>query len=298
MISASLQRVAEGLRREVENTLTNLGFLCRVFGRGKSATSIERKISDNPGKYSEKGKLIQDSVGLRVVVYFPDDIEIIDKILRNHYSCDVNATSIDRPKKDEFSVTRHNLVFKTPEEWSHDLKYVQRSAPIDSTFEVQLRTILSEGWHEVEHDLRYKRKSDWTSHDDLSRYLNGVVATLETSEWSMKKIFEDLAYRHYKSRNWDAMLHSVFRMRAIANLSSELEALFKSDYKIGKEALRINRGQLFQNLNSLAPKIPLTIDNLVYLWNHYSLKNSDIERITPGILLENFSANLSRAARD
>lgn len=77
------------------NTLTNLGFLCRVFGRGKSATSIERKISDNPGKYSEKGKLIQDSVGLKVVVYFPDDIEIIDKILRNHYSCDVNATSID-----------------------------------------------------------------------------------------------------------------------------------------------------------------------------------------------------------
>ncbi|MBK7959276.1 MAG: hypothetical protein IPK03_14995 [Bacteroidetes bacterium] len=27
---------------------------------------------------------------------------------------------------------------------------------VDSTFEVQLRTILSEGWHEIDHDLRYK----------------------------------------------------------------------------------------------------------------------------------------------
>ena len=28
------------------------------------------------------------------------------------------------------------------------------AALIDNTYEIQLRTVLSEGWHEVEHDLR------------------------------------------------------------------------------------------------------------------------------------------------
>lgn len=292
MISAPLQRVAEEIRREIEGSLNNIGLLCRVFGRGKSDQSICSKITKSPGKYSTSGRLIQDAIGIRVVVYFPDDIEIIDRVLRTHYSCDAKASSIDRPSADVFSVTRHNLVFSLPDTWAPELKYLKKNAPIDSTFEVQLRTILSEGWHEIEHDLRYKRKNDWESHNDLSRHLNGVVATLETSEWSMKKIFEDLAYRHYKNMNWDAMLHSVFRMRVASGISDDLLQIFNSDQNIGKEVLRLNRVLFFKHLNALAPKIPLTIDNLVFLWNHYTSASTGIRSITPDVLLENFSANI------
>jgi ppGpp synthetase/RelA/SpoT-type nucleotidyltranferase len=292
MISIVLPRIAEELRKEIELHLNSIGLLCRVFGRGKTTHSINTKISSNPNKYSMAGKLIQDSVGIRVVVYFPDDVDIVDGLLRKKYRCDDSASSIDRPQKEVFSVTRHNLIFSLPDSNSSQLKPLQAQSPVDSTFEVQLRTILSEGWHEIEHDLRYKRKSDWVTHDDLSRHLNGVVATLETAEWSAKKIFDDLAYRHYKNRSFDAMLHSVFRMRISSKLSDDLSDLFNAEPSIGKELLRVSRKEVFGALARLAPKIPITVDNLVFLWNHCALLDPKIKSITPQVLVENFSENL------
>lgn len=69
---------------------------------------------------------------------------------------------------------------------------------IDNTYEVQIRTILSEGWHEVEHDLRYKCKEEWNEFKEESRLLNGIYATLESSEWSMLTLFDRLSYSQYK----------------------------------------------------------------------------------------------------
>jgi ppGpp synthetase/RelA/SpoT-type nucleotidyltranferase len=105
-------------------------------------------------------------------------------------------STIDRPERDQFSVTRYNLIFRLPGETADSFSRIKGNRPLDLTFEVQLRSILSEGWHEVEHDLRYKAKENWNGHDDLSRVLNGIVATLETSEWNMGRVFEELAYRH------------------------------------------------------------------------------------------------------
>ena len=71
---------------------------------------------------------------------------------------------------------------------------------IDNTYEVQIRTILSEGWHEVEHDLRYKCKEEWNEFKEESRLLNGIYATLESSEWSMLTLFDRLSYSQYKNK--------------------------------------------------------------------------------------------------
>lgn len=164
--------------------------------------------------------------------------------------------------------------------------------PVDFTFELQIRTILSEGWHEVEHDLRYKRLDDWKQHDDLSRSLNGVVATLETAEWSMRKIFEDLAHRHYKNRNWEAMLHTSLRMRISSTLSSNICSILNADAKVAKLMFRLDRATVLRSLSKLAPKIPINLDNMIYLWNYICSGSSSISEITPAVLLINFEANL------
>lgn len=285
-------RVSESLRKELEVYLESIGLLCRVFGRGKSLHSLNRKISKEPGKYDNNGKLIQDAVGLRVVLYFPEDIDIVQSTLKAKYSFDKVSSTIDTPQTSVFAVTRHNLIFRIPDEHVRDMRSSIQSQPIDTTFEVQIRTILSEGWHEVEHDLRYKRKEDWESHDDLSRGLNGVVATLETAEWSMRKIFDDLAHRHYKNHQWAAMLHTAIRMRVNPEISPEICTAFDNDILLAKEMHRINRPRIFKSLASLAPKIPLTLDNIVYLWNHIETKHPSITRITPEILTETFLQNL------
>lgn len=283
---------AKEIHREIESLLNSLGILCRVFSRAKSSASIDAKIKNSPGKYNIKEKLIQDGIGVRIVVYFPEDISIVEEVLKSTYDYNHIASQIDKPIAEVFSVTRHNLIFQIPNKWTKYLLYIQASTPIDMTFEVQLRTILSEGWHEIEHDLRYKRKCDWENNDDLSRHLNGVVATLETSEWSMRKIFDDLAYRHYSCQNWEAMLHSVLRMKTSPNLSPELQAVFSNNLTLAKAAFRIKRPIIFKLLNELAPKIPLKLDNIVYLWNFSIQKNQDIIKLTPDHLIELFESNL------
>ncbi|MFM0296792.1 MULTISPECIES: hypothetical protein [Paraburkholderia] len=288
---SAFMRVADVLRREIEQELMSIGLLCRVFGRGKSASSLEAKLRSVPGKYAIGGKLIQDAVGIRVVVYFPEDVQIVEKVLRLKFDCDDASSTIDKPTDTVFSVSRYNLVFRLPEVYFRDMSKPSTELPVDRAFEVQIRTILSEGWHEVEHDLRYKRKEDWSGHDDMSRGLNGVVATLETAEWSMRKIFDDLAYKHYKSHKWDAMLHSTLRMRITAPLGENVCAILDSNSETARRLIRIRRADVFYALFRLVPRIPLTADNIVFVWNHLSLKDPALAELTPRMVLDTIEAS-------
>lgn len=284
--TASYIRVANQIRRDIEDQLERVGLLSRVFGRGKTQRSLEHKIAATPGKYGVGKKLIQDAVGIRVVLYFQEDVSIVERLLRKRYQCNDSSSTIDRPSSTEFSVSRHNLVFHLPSSFHRDMPPGTDDLPVDQTFEVQIRTILSEGWHEVEHDLRYKRKQDWTEYDDLNRGLNGVVATLETAEWSMRKIFDDLAYKQYKSSNWSAMLHSALRMRTTAPLSLEVASVLQAEGDLAKRLFRINRPQFFETLDKVAAEIPLTTDNMVFVWNEAFAQNEALKRITPKIVVE------------
>jgi len=284
--TASYNRVASQVRREVESQLERVGLLCRVFGRGKTSRSLRQKIEAASNKYGVGKKLIQDAVGIRVVLYFQEDVPIVDRLLRNKYQCNDEASTIDKPSSKEFSVSRHNLIFNLPDNFHRDIRPGTNELPVDQTFEVQIRTILSEGWHEVEHDLRYKRKQDWTNHDDLSRGLNGVAATLETAEWSMRKIFDDLAYKQYKNSNWDAMLNSALRMRTTAPLSMDVASVLQTEKDLAKHLFRINRPQFFEALDKVAAEIPLTTDNMVFVWNGAFARNQALTNITPQVVVE------------
>lgn len=292
MFTDGFVRVADQLRKEIDNELNSIGLLCRVFGRGKTAGSFNRKVKDNPEKYKPNGRLIQDAVGVRVVLYFHEDVKIVEGLLKEKYVYNEGDSVVDRPASTEFSVSRYNLIFRLPDSYFRDIPEASAELPVDRTFEVQVRTILSEGWHEVEHDLRYKRKSDWVGHDDLSRGLNGVVATLETAEWSMRKIFDDLAYKHYKSGNWDAMLHSALRMRTTTPLSTKVSEFFDEDRTSAKKLARIDRAKLFSVLMHLAPRLPLTADNLVFVWNITVLKNQKLNELSPKFVFDTVNQSL------
>jgi ppGpp synthetase/RelA/SpoT-type nucleotidyltranferase len=279
------------LQKEIEESLNILGILCRVFGRGKTYDSINAKLSKTE-KYSIGGHLLQDAIGIRVVLYFQEDIDHVKTILCSNYIFDSKSSTIDLPSKNEFSVTRYNLIFKTPNHINTLIDNAIKDKAIDSTFEVQIRTLLSEGWHEVEHDLRYKCPAHWNGHDDLSRALNGIMATLETSDWGMRKIFDDLAYKHYKDRQWGAMLHTSLRMRLVPTLSTEICTILNSDSLIAKSLFRINKSQVIESLIKLERSIPLNTDNIVYLWNFLSINSDLLDKITPLYIKSSFEKSL------
>ncbi|EEV5679197.1 RelA/SpoT domain-containing protein, partial [Escherichia coli] len=209
MYNGNELRIIQSLQKDIEDELNRIGLLYRFFSRTKSESSIIKKYEKEPNKYSEDGKKIQDLFGVRIILYFPDDLFIAQKTLEKLF--EIESKTVDETTANLFAATRCNYVFKLPEVLSNDSVLLKKYSYIDTTFEVQFRTILSEGWHEVEHDLRYKCKEDWVEHNDLSRALNGIYASLETSDWGIMKLFEDLAYRNYKSSAWSAMLRNKLR---------------------------------------------------------------------------------------
>ncbi len=57
-MQSDFRHIAEDIRRQIDESLSSVGILFRVFARGKSSESIEHKINSTPGKYSHGGKLI------------------------------------------------------------------------------------------------------------------------------------------------------------------------------------------------------------------------------------------------
>lgn len=272
------------LLNELENRiiydLDRLGVFYRCFPRLKTPQSLSKKIDNNPGKYSQNGKKIQDFFGIRLTLYFDDDSYILQNILQNKY--DVDGTSIDDLDGNTFGPTRKNVIYRLPNDLLVRGSTLTQNPILDETFEVQFRTVYSEGWHEVEHDLRYKRKEDWKNYKDMDRCLNSIVASLENCDWMMLKIFEELSWRHYKAKNWEPMLRTKFRLRIENNpIDEKIKKILDGDQSFTKELFRINRKAFLKTLHKCNENFPLTINFIIFVANWYFLKNEDINTIIP-----------------
>ncbi len=278
--------IARELYRRVDAALARLGLLVRVFGRVKSPDSVKWKLKCKAESYAAEEKKMQDYFGLRVAVYFPDDVPVVRGLLERLFV--LRGTSIDEPDQETFGPTRYNLVFALPTELCSPV--IERFERVDQAFEVQLRTILSEGWHEVEHDLRYKCQSEWDGRPDLYRAMNGVVATLENCDWSMLRIFEEQAYRHYKASNWVPMLRAKMRVRVQDRpLESALGGLLTADEALAKRVYRLDRNVFMRAWMKSGVAMPITWSNLVFLANHLVLRDSSIAALVPSVLGDVFA---------
>lgn len=280
---------SEAVMREVtdiiSSKLSDVGLMFRIFSRTKSEESLNKKLKSD-GEYGINKK-IQDIIGIRVVLYFNDDIDTVRHIISTEFKERENDVSIDKNKNDEFKATRFNIVYELNENLTKTLNRNDCKHLIDNTFELQIRTIFSEGWHEVEHDLRYKCKNDWLKLDNESRRLNGVYATLETSEWTMIKIFDEISYAHYLNKEWSAMLRQKFRLRFTNDtLPEEIKTIFDSDNLLGKSFFRLDRTELIIDMNKRGFFFPLSLQNLIFFANITKIKDERINILTPYIMVE------------
>ncbi len=289
---------------EIKTPLDKIGVLYRIYSRSKSEGSIQNKFSNaqkkgKPYGTMQNGKLkkMQDLYGIRIVLYFSDDVKIVHEILSSIFeerkedseTHDLEGNAF----KDTFKPVRYNLIYSIPSRYNFTVntifQYREWNNCIDSTFEVQIRTTLSEGWYEVEHDLRYKNQDDWKSYDVEWRQLNGILASLETNDWAMIQIFDSLAHKLYRAKSWPAMLKLKLRIRVDlqSELSNEIIDLFNRNIDLAKRYIRINRNEILTEMNRLGFYYPLCLDNIVYFINLIDEKpNQDLIQMTPKIMID------------
>ena len=272
------------LERQISSLFDKCGLFYRIFSRRKSSFSTIRKLKEKEFEYQEKNKKMQDIIGIRIALYFKDDVDLCTEIISKNFS--VIEIVRDEEKSDTFKPMRLNIVCTLPDNIISQIPAELWENGIDQTFEIQIRTIFSEGWHEVEHDFRYKHSNDWTSHDDLSRNLNGIFATLETCDWAILNILSALSYEKYRSKDWGSMLRNVLRIRMDNSpLSSDIIQIFNNDIDVAKEFLRIDRKHLMELLsNPSAYNLPKSLNNIVFFANATMIHNNALEHITPNLI--------------
>jgi ppGpp synthetase/RelA/SpoT-type nucleotidyltranferase len=287
-----LQLIEKDICGQICDLLDKVGLHYRIFSRSKEIKSIEEKIErkKNEGSpYENDGKKMQDIIGIRIVTYFQDDIYIVKDILSEKFEyvgeeIDTHELTVFKPKRTniicKFDKKNDERFQETLTSYNNDnLKFA------DNTFELQLRTILSEGWHEIDHSLRYKCKDEWKNHNEKERMLNGIYANLEVNDIALKSLFNELAYQHFKSKNWEAMLRHKFRIKfQLVKLKPEIVEILNSDVDLAKQILKFDREIIIQKLAKLDFSIPINFNNLIYLINIFEFNNFKINEITPDII--------------
>lgn len=270
------------LSKEIESNLDAGGIMYRIFYRTKSRASVISKMKTKAETYLNENRKMQDLIGIRIVLYFSDDIDICINILKELF--EIDNYEYDHSDTETFRPQRINFVFKIPSNISFISSKIQNDCLIDNTFEVQIRTTLSEGWHEVEHDIRYKYQNLWKYEPGLSRELNGILAVLEVCDNNIISICEKLAYKKYKENAWEAMIRMKFRMRLQQDpLSNELSAIIDENKKtIGRSLLRFSRVKVISYFRQT--RLPRRCDNVVYIINLLELHNPEIDQMTPEVV--------------
>ena len=277
-----LQTITDRLESQIYQHLNQCGLMFRLFARVKTISSLHHKMQIKGDKYRSGNSLIQDMIGLRVVLYFQDDVDA----LAFFYSCgEVVDSSIDEFDSSTFRPQRLNLTCKLPAELVEDFRKAlpeEFADYIDNTYEIQIRTIFSEGWHEVEHDLRYKCKEDWEGCETYSRVLNGVIATLETTEWNMKFLFDQMARTNFQNKNYQAMLRNKMHLRIKGEgLSASIQEFLLQHPYVAESILNTDRFVIILTLLNHQKPIELTYDNLLFLINRIEMNNQELRDLEP-----------------
>ena len=279
-ISVSIIRPLEV---ELRNYLDKCGLFYKVFMRIKKSNSIIEKL-ENRRQNEVAGYKLQDLVGIRIVLYFKSDIALCEKLIQQHFS--VDNKSKDDQDAEKFKAQRINYVCWLPEDVKNRFDTRVWEYPIDATFEIQIRTIFSEGWHEIEHDFRYKCLDEWDDFEDQSRTLNGILATLENCDWGISSLVEQMTYKDYKNAKCIPMMKNVFRIRITdVDDMQEILAYFDENKEAAKAFFRIDRQEFLLHLSDIKIDVPLNLKNVVCLANIYQVKDKYIQGITPKSLL-------------
>lgn len=139
--------------------------------REKDPIKLKEKINKAGKTYLTPLDDITDLAGVRVITYFPSDVDKILPLIKNEFVVDT-ANSIDKRRASDPSVFGYSSLHLVVSFTEARLKLPEYATFSDMKCEIQVRTILQHAWAEIEHDIVYK------SHEDIPFELRRRFASL------------------------------------------------------------------------------------------------------------------------
>lgn len=184
-------RASKNIRDAIELLIEEAGIpFLTVLSRVKTFESFQEKIERK--NYDSPFSQATDFVGIRVVLYFPKDVDVVKNLLSKEFYILESSDKSDLLKANEFGYRSHHLLLRTPKSWAKTPNYRGLN---DVTVEVQLRTVFMHAWAEIEHKLQYK--SNVQVPRDLQRKLFLLSAKVEEADDQFQSLVADVnTYRH------------------------------------------------------------------------------------------------------
>ena len=292
MDNATFRLIKKNIESEIVKDLDRLGVYYRIHSRIKTIDSLNNKIqAKGEGYYRVDGKKVQDIIGFRITTYFIEDVDFLWDFFSKKYQ--VVDKEYDVSSSDVFKPLRKNLVCRFSAEnlgiFDAAKKLNNTLDLVDNTFEMQFRTTSSEGWHEVDHALRYKYKGDWDGFLEEDRMFNGIYAILETTDRTLRTLFDHMTYNQYKSKNWEAMLRMKFYLNfEMEPLNESIKQLLNTNKEVAKKIIQCKRSELLLKVALSGLHAPVTFNNVVFLINYLYINNPDMNKIAPKSMLDEF----------
>jgi len=157
--------------------------------RTKSVKSFSEKIIRPDKQYDDPLAEVTDLSGVRVVVYYLEDVDGIGEMIRKEFTVD-DKNSVDKSAgrdPDRFGYQSDHYVVSLSDSRAEDT--VNRRFK-DLKAEMQVRTVLQHAWAVIDHKIRYKSPG---KADFLARQLFCLSALLELADQEFSRL----------KRRWD-----------------------------------------------------------------------------------------------
>jgi putative GTP pyrophosphokinase len=192
---APLGKFGPALEQLVRNLLgaENVKFHDVSF-RVKDKDSAERKVASKVGEDGGSRPLdsLTDLLGLRVITYFPDEVDAVAQLVGKEFAIDAE-NSVDKRVAlgtDKFGYMSMHYVAELREDRAALAEYRPYGG---IKFEIQIRSILQHAWAEIEHDLGYKSAA--TVPRNIKRRFSLLAAVLELADGEFLEIRQDIEKR-------------------------------------------------------------------------------------------------------
>lgn len=164
-----------------------------IEARAKAIDSFGDKAAtpspDDPNKpyYPNPLSDISDLTGIRVIVFFPRTLEVVDSIIRTQFDViDKSDKTLILLKEEKFGYgSIHYLVCLK----KNRINLLEYSKFRNLVAEIQIRTILQHAWAEIEHDIQYKAVE--TIPSTIRRRFMSLAGLLEIADREFQAIQDE-----------------------------------------------------------------------------------------------------------
>lgn len=184
-VCPNYERLAGNLQQAFKNFLDDAGIdVLDVVFRIKDFDSFYDKILRKG--YKDPFKETEDICGLRIICFYPSDLEKISQIISSEFDVKESVDKAELLEPDKFGYRSLHFIVTVKKDWLRAPNY----RGLDNLkAEVQVRTILMHAWADIEHKLAYKKEEHVP--DQFKRKLYRLSALFEIADEQFDALWKD-----------------------------------------------------------------------------------------------------------